>query len=183
MQGMGDAEAALYGGLGGGIAGGVLAIVGVVTGALLGRYLQRRGKVRCEIVGWRLYARRLNEFGEAVEQPLPAELDPSFRGNFLYNFNVKFFNEKDADAGLRDLQVVFFWKGGTREHTVPLSIGAKPHEISSVLALNLPSRQWVSVDLEGSILDQEAGSMLRVEKVELRAYFPNGRPFRQTIPR
>lgn len=39
LQGISDADAALYGGLGGGIAGGVLAVVGVLSGLFAERVL------------------------------------------------------------------------------------------------------------------------------------------------
>ncbi len=176
-----ELTAALYGGLAGGVIGGALGIVGIFLGLFTERYLQRRGKLRCVPEGWELAFRARDGFGKM------APVEPSEVTTARYSFGVKFFNEKDVDTGLRDLCVEFRWKNGRKTTDQPwdsskAGVRGSASASERVEVLNLPSREWLSLNLHGSIASEDARDIAECRRVMLVGRFPTGRTFEKEIP-
>jgi hypothetical protein len=176
-----ELTAALYGGLAGGVVGGTLGIVGIFLGLFAERYLQRRGKLRCVPDGWQLTFRGPD--GEGGIGLVERYASTSAR----YSFGVKFFNEKDVDTGLRDLHVEFRWKDGRTTTVRPWNSAATRVQggittSERVEVLNLPSREWHSMSLHGTIDGEEARNIPECRRVMLVGHFPTGRTFEKQIP-
>lgn len=164
---------------------GLVGIVGVLVGLFADRMLQRTGKLRCEIGEFRLLGEKSP--GESVSLmglPVPASVVEQVR-SLDYSFNVKLFNEKDVSTGLRDVAVVFHLSDGRRMVRMSPDLNTQRNVeggtvIDPLEVINLPSRQWVSLELFGTIsADMEL--LTQAERAEFRGYFPTGRVFRRSI--
>jgi hypothetical protein len=183
---MSDADAALYGGLGGGIAGGILAVMGVLLGLFAERILQRYGKLRCETAQFALQLVSDEDVWDLSPQGMNTDWIAEAQW-VSYKFNIKFFNEKDARTGLRDVRVVFYGNGGRHIRAPAFDAAtfqvhrAAPYDRIEVIPL--PSREWVSLDVRGSLLEQDKDALPECHRAEFVGYFPTGREFRKEIAR
>ena len=167
------------------LATGLVGIVGVLVGLFAERALQRIGKLRCEVGELRLSGEKApGESATVMGLPVPPSVIEQVR-SFDYSFNAKLFNDKDVGTGLRDLALVFHLRDGRRmvrelydlsnQRKVDGQTVTDPLEV-----VNLPSREWVSLELFGTIsADMEL--LADAEKAEFRGYLPTGLVFRHEI--
>jgi hypothetical protein len=149
------------------IAAGV-AVSGTLLGACLGlvgdRWLRHRGEVHCQV----------EDFDGATHggQAGPAHLRVD------RSIQVHFFNEKEVDTGLSELTVVFVFESGDEVVLEPATRGYET-STSPRGAINLPSKTWASVNIEGYFIGPPA-RLLDLEEpraVDIRATFPGGAPY------
>lgn len=163
----------------------MVGIVGVLVGLFAERVLQRYGKLRCEIGELRLSGEQSPaEYVTVTGLPIPPSVIEQVRF-MTYSFTVKLFNEKDVNSGLRDVAIVFHLSDGRRMvRTSPDLSTRRQVEEGTVTepleVINLPSRQWVSLDLFGTI-SADMEFLAQAERAEFRGYFPTGRVFRREI--
>jgi hypothetical protein len=147
------------------IVGGVFALVGVAFGLLGDRWLRYWGDVHCRI-----------ELGQAQHDrgssgPLPLKIDQQAR--------VHFFNDKEVDTGLSEIAVVFVYEGGEK---IVLGPETRGYETSTSPrgVINLPSKTWVSVKVEGQIYgDAVERALSDPTAMEVKGKFPRGAPYHE----
>ncbi len=165
-----------------------LAILGTLLGTIVGltgeRFLRSRGRLLCRTTSNEVRFLPGGNGGDWGRPPV----DPGEPVEVYYAFGLDLFNSKEIPVGLRDLSVVFVCEGG--------ELVSKPREqgnkdlrtvgaFSTPLHLiNLPPRQWVHVDIFGSLSDVEtAQTWRRVEFVGHRGAggLFESEEFRETI--
>jgi len=169
-----------------------LAVTGTLLGAGLGlfgdRYLRHRGDIVCRGSDWSM-TYTLRDLSTPVNTR-PVQFSRSMSANALvmeraehgnYFCSVKLFNETEVATGLRDIRVVFTDDSAATEKVyVPQVIGSR-----GVLAepdvLNLPSRQWVNVRLEGQVETEDFEALARSTTAKVRAWLPKDKPFERRI--
>jgi hypothetical protein len=99
---------------------------------------------------------------------------------------AKMFNEKEVKTGLRD--VVLAFDGNPPLEKVPKdrsTLRTTAHSgvrMGDLEAVNLPSREWITLDL-GAIIDAKEGQLLATSKrAWLRGCYPDGRLFSERVP-
>ena len=178
----------------------IAGIVGVFVGVVVERLVQRHGRLRFvageirllvegdeiseETVGGYLISRALHPPVKDIELLYGTEW-------LMYSFDLRFFNEKEVQIGLRDVAITFS-SGDRRE---PLEIvlpighvsynpGARP-SYESLSEINFPSREWISMHVGGTVHDSayqdEILAFEKVTQAAFRGYFPNGREFRREL--
>ena len=186
-----ETAAALYGGLGGGLIGGIFALLGTLGGLWLERRLRARGELRCQLAGF-IQGESLVERGGMTFSPAPDEEEALYstgtspRGTLriTWEFDLRFFNEKDEDTGLYDVSVAFVDDRGEEAIIGPLSetyqhaitFQEDPPDI-----VNLPSQRWESKRIDGTLFGAQAARSYRWQKLEVRAKLPDGTPFRGEV--
>jgi hypothetical protein len=88
---------------------------------------------------------------------------------------VHFFNDKEVDTGLSDHTVVLIYES----EQVVLGPDTRDYETttSPYGVINLPSKTWVSVRIQGSFYGPKAALLVDDPKaVEIKGRFPGGNP-------
>ena len=146
------------------ITGGVSALLGVALGLFGDRWLRYRGDVHCQVGGFGSAHHRQGASG-----PAHFKTDQSVQ--------IHFFNAKEADTGLSALAVVFIYEDGK----VVLGPETRDYETSTTPrgVINLPSRTWVSVAIQGSFYGAEARFLEQSEPnaIEIDGRFPGGKRY------
>jgi hypothetical protein len=146
------------------ITGTVSALLGVALGLFGDRWLRHRGDVHCQIEG--LGSAHHRQGAGAAH----FKVDQSVQ--------VHFFNEKEVDTGLSEITVVFVHEGGEE---VALGPEARGYETSTSPrgVINLPSKTWVSVHIQGSFYGPEARLLEEdaLKAIEVKGNFPGGKPY------
>ncbi len=163
---------------------GLLAIFGTLLGTLVGlagdRWLRSLGEVRCELASfeWEPLLKAPN--GMTFSAPdnideLP-ETGLTDRGvlTVRYDLDLRFFNEKDEQTGLQALSMAFIDSKqgeailGPLSGKCPPSPPANPEALPSDL-LNLPSQQWTTRRISGTLQGADALQASRWRRMEVRA--------------
>jgi hypothetical protein len=176
------------------VATGLIGVFGVVVGVFIERLVQRYGKLRFIDSELGIWIRGSDETGEwSVPEAvygLPADPEQLERAEWLeFRVEVQFFNEKEVRTGLRDVAVNFSGPGGIRieSNLSRVTRSGSPDRLSRdrIDHINLPSREWVSLELEGSFHDSTQGEQIlafaQCNSAYLRGYFPDGREFRRRL--
>lgn len=129
----------------------ISALLGALVGAfisLAGNYAARlMGSVLCEPSVFYFEEESIVTFAHAEEgYPVAA---------VSYSFDIDFFNGTDMPTGLRDLAVVLFSKSGQEFVSEPFDrtaeqSGDKGTRYQDLHIINLPPRQWVHTEFEGT---------------------------------
>jgi hypothetical protein len=154
------------------IAAGV-AVSGTLLGALLGtglglfgdRWLRHRGEVHCQVE-------------EGFDGPTHGGQVGAAHLRVDRSIQVHFFNEKEVDTGLSELTVVFVFESGDEVLLEPTTSGYRT-STSPRGVINLPSKTWASVNIEGYFIGPPA-KLLDLEEpkaVDVKATFPGGAPY------
>lgn len=175
---------------------GIVGIAGVLLGLFADRFLQRQGKVRCEIEPMKLSIIATDDNEDTVRAlPVPrgmlneeiADRNRGFGDPAARCFvEAKLFNEKEVKTGIRDLTVTFgkveriYQKMLDRSTWQPATAGSRQMDYLEVV--NLPSREWVSLSLMGNIEFCDAKKLECCDSAWLCGYFPDGAFFSAQIP-
>ncbi len=173
----------------------ISALLGALVGAfisLAGNYAARlMGSVLCEPSGFHFEEESIVAFAHP-EEGYPVVV-------VSYSFDIDFFNGRDMPTGLRGLTVVLTSKHGSEFVSEPFDraaeqSGDKGARYQALHVINLPPRQWVHTEFEGTFeypLDsfEEAEEVMEKEvnpiewkKVELVGKWPSSwRKFRKKI--
>jgi hypothetical protein len=95
------------------------------------------------------------------------------------------FNEKEARTGLRDVVLAF---DGDPPLEQPLKDRRTRREefhtirTDELEVVNLPSREWITLDLQATIDTEDAQSLATSKQAWLRGYYPDGRLFSERVP-
>ncbi len=167
---------------------GLVGVLGVVAGVFVERLAQRVGQLRyeagpmvLEIFGLR------GPDTDARIRSLPPDIRRLTGGKpgggpleappyVTYVASIELFNEKELRTGLRDVAIVFRGRSGTEVETTP-KISREPVEV-----INLPSREWIRLDLFGEVGAAKMSELANCDTVEFRGRFPNGKEFVKPIP-
>ena len=186
---MSAAEATLYGA----IIAGTFTLLGVVVERLIQRY----DRVRCvmePIESYTAHGGDAEEMRPLRRLPVPADHLPAPDAGAYNDWNeplvrcsikAKMFNEKEARTGLRDVVLVF---DGEPPLEQPLKDRSTRREgyggirMDELEAVDLPSREWIVLDLEAVIDAKDAQSLATCERAWLRGYYPDGRLFSEWVP-
>jgi len=101
------------------------------------------------------------------------------------SIKAKMFNEKEARTGLRDVVLVF---DGNPPLEKPVKDRSTRRNVNHSIrmdeleAVNLPSREWITLDLEVVIDAKEAQMLARCQQAWLRGYYPDDRLFSEQVP-
>jgi hypothetical protein len=185
--------AAIWGGIAGGVTGGLSSLLVL----LIGRWLRRRGEIRCEFSDWFFaYLMRSTDSTDDLNEPsntpvAPISINPDTVSDLAgakYSFTVDLFNEKEVGLALRDVRVVFLYKGALMFSNRPFDTdrldrsagGAASSEIGSIY---LPTRELVRIRMEGRPTSELAKSRLYsgCDEVRLVAVREDSTPFERRI--
>lgn len=153
---------------------GIIGVLGVLVGIFAERLAQRYGRLRCEAENVRLQIIGAWD-GLNLIHALPVDpgrLEPSDEKSPLwvdYRVAIELFNEKELRTGLRALEIVFRGQDGTCLKTIPHDHTSwrLEHRMPTTDALevvNLPSREWVRLDLSGGWGSRQANSLRRARR-------------------
>ena len=149
------------------------AIIGAAA-ALVPEYLRRRGKLHSEMF-------------ERVESGLTTS---GTTGKRVYNFDIRFFNEKGVATGLRDCKLVFY-----NNDEILLDNVYPKDAVTTYRAdgLTFKSREWLANTLEVDIEELASkrkedvhrieAKMREARKVVFEGYYPTGEVFEKEIRR
>jgi hypothetical protein len=173
------------------IAGG-LAILGTLLGLVIERLMRLVGRLRCEASGWEpVFITGDMEFGGlGIEEFLNTEQVDAI-SKVRYRFAIDLFNGKEVPTGLRGTRIELVHDDGKRFKSIPEDLGTARvgtlypgiptpvgAGIDSLEVVNLPPRQFVRKELQGSF-GREAAVMLasgKWSRVEFVGELP-ARPF------
>jgi hypothetical protein len=180
------------------IVAGLIGVFGVFVGVLVERLVQRYGKLRFVADKVAIHVRG-DEISEQTDRGLvsravygvPIDRDLLEAVEWLdFTVSIQFFNEKEVKTGLRDVAIIFkSRKKSQMEILAPVSAitrvtGASP-ERHRLDVLNLPSREWLSLEIGGSFHDSVSQEQIlafsEIDGAEFRGYFPDGREFRRKL--
>lgn len=137
------------------------------------RFLKGRGKIRCEISDWKLNLLRQNERGSfrvcSSNEAAMAE----------YSLQLQFFNEKELQTGLRNISLVFQKKRNKLLEIHPKQLSGSEYQIVDVI--NLPSREFISVKLRGTIQKPSLSELIKSDIVYFVGYLPNGKALKSYV--
>jgi hypothetical protein len=167
------------------------ALLGVGLGLFGDRYMRHRGDLLCRSSDWNITCTVQNLWKPQEKDIVPFTKDLLANERVLaraeygnYSCTVKLFNETEVDTGLRDIRVAFLdASGATTKNDVPQMADSRQNFVMDPDVLNLPARQWVSVELYGRFGTEEFEPIARSAAVEMRAYLPREKPFVQQITR
>jgi len=144
--------------------GGGLALAGV----FVERVLRSFGRLWCEPWAWGLSP--VPKTSRAKAQARSPEEQTRY---FSFSGKIDFFNGKEIPVGLRNVRIVFVCDDGVEVDTIPadslagwrVEPGQAPYwdyppALGLVQVLNLPPRQWLIKDLEGTIEDPDEVRLL-----------------------
>jgi hypothetical protein len=184
------AEATLYGA----IIAGTFTLLGVVVERLVQRY----GRVRCVMEPIEIYTVHGRDAAEERRPlrrlPVPADYLPlpdagahnDWGEPYVQcSIKAKMFNEKEARTGLRG--VVLAFDGDPPLENPVKDRSTRREEFHTILmdeleAVNLPSREWIVLNLESVIDAKDARSLVTSQQAWLRGYYPDGRRFSERVP-
>lgn len=163
VQGISDAQAALYGGLGGGLLGGVFALLGVLIGLYGSRALRHFGEVECiprlwKIEWWFSGRGAGPDTRSFVSVSTSSEARTAMRAQC--QFKAEFFNEKEVPAGVTGMSLVFLKEGKPEVVHSLMAPNIQEYEGGMSIrgefeAFTLQPREVFPVDLETGIHEEE----------------------------
>jgi hypothetical protein len=129
---------------------GIFAIVGVIVGFWLERLARRLGRVQMLLREWRLIPLGQDQLGGECEVALEVARYAQFM------FSLAAFNGKEEPTGFRDFAVVFEQAGAVIATVTPADastgrVVASQRRFDDVEILNLPSKEWVTLTLRGTV--------------------------------
>ncbi len=162
------------------LVGGGFALAGTLLG-LLGQYtLRRLGSIESFTREWKMYYEFREEPFSAPFRTGTADTTGQSAEGVGYELRVELFNHKELAVGFTDLRVCFLERGGSEilveqnhseERTVTYSDGSSVTHYA-LFSTNLPSRQWLKLELSGTIAGEGIRSLHRCDRVELRGRLP-----------
>lgn len=144
----------------------VAALVGVVVGIVANHFVRHLGRVVSEPSGWEMNLHREGELRS-------------------YSFGLDLFNGRDMPTGLRNLTVVLICKDGelvskpedraTRSvHKIGSFTGTRSRiTFEEMSVINLPPRQWVHKEFQGTFVMKEGVTISEWQRVELVGEWPS----------
>jgi len=166
---------------------GVFALLGAAVGLVGERLVRSKGALLFRSSGWYLSCAFKNVDSEGThyvpfDRSIPTRERLMERADHAtYDCDIKMFNEKEIDTGLRDVAVVFVDNSGTELiRSVPQTVDSRNFVVDPDV-INLPARQWVYGQYHDVIQPDEFEALARSTKVELRAFLPGDKPFVREI--
>lgn len=162
--------------------GGALGIIGALLGVAWERVLRRRGKVHVRIVfASPMYTGKFKpeHTSHSPSQgdyyaPTVEQYEKMLDHELSYNFLVGFYNEKEVDTGLTDVWGAIIAPDGSD------FIKLRSHIHGGDKVINLSSRTWAKFNLvsEESIGEERFEVAKHCNRIQVRAKWPNGRPYK-----
>ena len=143
---------------------GVLAVVGTLLGVAVGQLLEdrrrRRGEVRREVRAW-----SGGSTGTVSESRV---------------FEVRFFNDRDVNVALWDVQVEHYREGRRTGYIVPRPAGRPEAEVEPI---DLESRKSVYMELELEAEGEELSLLKEADEIKFVAtMMPSGESVSKDLP-
>ena len=107
-----------------------------------------------------------------------------------WEVDLRFFNQKDEPTGLHAISLAFVDGEGDDAVVGPLrkGVSGRTRQLRSPLAegppqdmLDLPSQQWALKRISAKTRGADGLTSLRWERIEVRAEYPNGKPYVKEI--
>jgi hypothetical protein len=181
------------------IVAGLIGVFGVFVGVLVERLVQRYGKLRFVADKVAIHVRG-DEISEQTDRGLvsravygvPIDRDLLEAVEWLdFTVSIQFFNEKEVKTGLRDVAIIFKSRNKKSQVRILAPVSAITRATGTSLerhrldVINLPSREWLSLEIGGSFHDSVSQEQIlafsEIDGAEFRGYFPDGREFRRKL--